>query len=226
MNAIRGVGSWQSIRSGFTIIELLIVVVVIAILAAIALVAFNGITKRATNTQIADTVGQYRKALALYKVDYGTLPLMGGPTTAGFCLGKGYPNYDGDPEGDCINDHDFDAFNFNEDNAIHTALTPYISSLPTIQREGFLADGHRFNGLLYMYDPYIRIDNVWAQRAIIFYYVQGANQDCQVPVLRYVGSGSNTGVGGNPSDFLFERANPNKYSFSNGYATACAFALD
>lgn len=38
---------------GFTIVDLLIVIVVIAILAAITIVAFNGIQQRARNTQMA-----------------------------------------------------------------------------------------------------------------------------------------------------------------------------
>ena len=38
-------------RTGFTIVELLIVIVVIGILAAITIVAFNGIQTRAKNTQ-------------------------------------------------------------------------------------------------------------------------------------------------------------------------------
>ena len=37
---------------GFTIVELLIVIVVIAILAAISIVAYNGIQSRANNTKI------------------------------------------------------------------------------------------------------------------------------------------------------------------------------
>jgi prepilin-type N-terminal cleavage/methylation domain-containing protein len=39
-------------QSGFTIVELLIVIVVIAILAAITVVAYNGIQDRARNSSI------------------------------------------------------------------------------------------------------------------------------------------------------------------------------
>ena len=50
----------QTKSSGFTIVELLIVIVVIAILAAITIVAYNGIQDRANTTAnqgIASTLG-------------------------------------------------------------------------------------------------------------------------------------------------------------------------
>lgn len=56
---------------GFTIVELLIVVVVIAILAAITIVAFNGIQQRAQNSAIQSTISQAAKKLEIYKADVG-----------------------------------------------------------------------------------------------------------------------------------------------------------
>ena len=74
---------WASAKNkhGFTIVELLIVVVVIAILATIAFVAYNGIQNRAKNQQTASTVRSYYSALASYGVKNGTLP------SARACLG-------------------------------------------------------------------------------------------------------------------------------------------
>jgi len=51
------------LNKGFTIVELLIVIVVIGILAAITIVAYNGITNRANNTQ-AITVNENLTRLA------------------------------------------------------------------------------------------------------------------------------------------------------------------
>lgn len=72
---------------GFTIVELLIVIVVIAILASISVVAFNGIRERAENTKTVTAVGQFAKGLVLYKSREGVYPLQ---TANNFwCVGQG-----------------------------------------------------------------------------------------------------------------------------------------
>lgn len=55
-------------RSGFTIVELLIVVVVIAILAAITIVAYNGINDRAKASAASSAAQQVGKKIATYAV--------------------------------------------------------------------------------------------------------------------------------------------------------------
>lgn len=61
---------WAKER-GFTIVELLIVIVVIAILAAITIVAFNGIQARARDNVRKQDLAQLVKATKLYAVDNG-----------------------------------------------------------------------------------------------------------------------------------------------------------
>jgi type II secretion system protein G len=63
-------------QKGFTIVELLIVIVVIAILAAISIVAYNGIQQRARDTKRASDIGQVKKMLELYKADVGAYPAV------------------------------------------------------------------------------------------------------------------------------------------------------
>lgn len=56
-------------QPGFTIVELLIVIVVIAILAGISLVAFTGVQQRARDSQRLSDVKQITKAMQLWSTD-------------------------------------------------------------------------------------------------------------------------------------------------------------
>lgn len=66
---------WAKKQKGFTIVELLIVVVVIAILAAITIVAYNGIAQRAKDSVAKNAISSAQKKLATYRIENGdTLP--------------------------------------------------------------------------------------------------------------------------------------------------------
>ncbi len=65
-------------QKGFTIVELLIVVVIIAILAAITIVAYNGIQNRAKTAAAQSTAAMVAKKAEAYNVDDAT---TGYPTT-------------------------------------------------------------------------------------------------------------------------------------------------
>ncbi|AHB41927.1 hypothetical protein RAAC3_TM7C00001G0054 [Candidatus Saccharibacteria bacterium RAAC3_TM7_1] len=58
-------------HKGFTIVELLIVIVVIAILAAITIVAYNGIQQRARDSIRSQDLATIKKALLTYDAAYG-----------------------------------------------------------------------------------------------------------------------------------------------------------
>ena len=64
----------QNRHTGFTIVELLIVIVVIGILAAISIVAYNGIQSRARTTSVYADLTNIRKKLEIYNVDHGQYP--------------------------------------------------------------------------------------------------------------------------------------------------------
>lgn len=59
---------------GFTIVELLIVIVVIGILAAIVIVAYNGIQDRAKNTKYQTDAAALQKGAEAVNADLGAYP--------------------------------------------------------------------------------------------------------------------------------------------------------
>lgn len=59
---------------GFTIVELLIVIVVIAILAAITIVAFNGVQQRARVATAQSELASMAKKLEMHRIDNGSYP--------------------------------------------------------------------------------------------------------------------------------------------------------
>lgn len=77
--------------SGFTIVELLIVVVVIGILAAIVTVAYTGITQRANDSKRSAELRSIAAAIDLYYIDNGGYPRCGatGPNVSPYPLGSG-----------------------------------------------------------------------------------------------------------------------------------------
>lgn len=68
----------QQKRNGFTIVELLIVIVIIGILAAITAVAYNGVQERARDARRLTDMKTIQGLLELYKSDHGSYP----PVTA------------------------------------------------------------------------------------------------------------------------------------------------
>jgi prepilin-type N-terminal cleavage/methylation domain-containing protein len=61
-------------QTGFTIVELLIVIVVIGILAAITIVAYNGVQGRANDTAIQSDLQNIAQKLEIYKADFAVYP--------------------------------------------------------------------------------------------------------------------------------------------------------
>ena len=128
-------------QKGFTIVELLIVIVVIAILAAISIVAYNGIQTRAENTKTINGVTAYAKALSLYAADKGVYP-----TVAGYpCMGTPSANSCGRTTtvtGGC----DFSG-GTSTDTSFDSLLVPtYVSAKPALSDQTMNCSGSIYKG--------------------------------------------------------------------------------
>lgn len=67
---------WAQKQAGFTIVELLIVVVVIAILASISIVVYSGIQQRARDVRRTADIDNVKDMLEIYKAQVGTYPAV------------------------------------------------------------------------------------------------------------------------------------------------------
>lgn len=84
-------------KSGFTIVELLIVIVVIAVLAAITIVAFTGIQDKAVTSTLQSDLSNAAKTLKLYYHENGSYPTSIDPVT--YCPTPADPDHCLKPSG-------------------------------------------------------------------------------------------------------------------------------
>ena len=84
-------------QAGFTIVELLIVVVVIAILAAISIVAYTGISDRAYNSAVQNDIRNFANKIIEYNALNGGYPVGGRPSGATTSSHLAIPNVDSYP---------------------------------------------------------------------------------------------------------------------------------
>lgn len=61
---------WAVKQKGFTVVELLIVIVVIAILAAITIVSYNGVTRMANESTVQSSIQSVRQKIATYATEH------------------------------------------------------------------------------------------------------------------------------------------------------------
>lgn len=149
---------------GFTIVELLIVIVIIGILASITTLAFNGVRERAYATRAQSVVDSYLKVLQMYKVDHGEYPSYPGSDSPGTwaCLGTTthYPATSEFPAGVCELWTGPDVVVTPE---LNSALSPYLShitdgSLPRVNYGDGVARGAQYYGWGKTIDYYVNKD--------------------------------------------------------------------
>lgn len=151
--------------SGFTIIELIVVIVVIGILAAITIVAYNGVQARALNTARISEVDAWQKQFMLYYAANGANPSV---APGNYCLGTGFPG------GACRNYKESGTNTYYQANntALMTALQQTNGALPTGPRQPV---NNAYIG------PFV---NIWAGNTgfSMFSFFTGKNTDCPLPM--------------------------------------------
>jgi prepilin-type N-terminal cleavage/methylation domain-containing protein len=143
-------------QHGFTIVELLIVIVVIGILAAISIVAYTGVQNRARNTQILSGMNTYVKALATYTTDKGVYPV---PTGFIACFG-GINNCNG-------------SANATYTAQLATELLPYLSNASTLLSGA--------GSLINYTSNYAMPDGGAAFTGMYIYFIQYGTSTCPAP---------------------------------------------
>ena len=79
-------------RRGFTIVELLIVIVVLSILSVVTVVAFNGVQARSKDAARHAELSQIDRLIEMYKSTNGNYPSMNMVTGQMYCVGTGFPS--------------------------------------------------------------------------------------------------------------------------------------
>ncbi len=144
---------------GFTIVELLVVIVVIAILASVSVVAYNGIQDRANASKAASAVEQYAKVFQIYKVEEGEFPHS--DSVNAVCLGppNSFPSTGVFDEGSCASWGEGQGFQQHYANEeINDALQSVITQIPsatlstvvaTSNRDGWSSPSPSYRGIIY-----------------------------------------------------------------------------
>lgn len=152
--------------SGFTIVELLIVIVVIAILAAITVVAYNGVQQRANNTARIANAQNAVKLVTAYIATYGTYP-----ATTISCIGNGFAENNTKCWGIDSATPAIRHAAFND-----TELSK-IGSLPNNTTPPVQTPSYKALGPVYVYSAAYTVDGS-PNPLIIAYFLDGQNQNC------------------------------------------------
>lgn len=149
----------QNTKSGFTIVELLIVIVIIAILATITIVAFNGVTQRAKNSAKVSNVESIAKLIKLYHVDHQAYPLA---VDGGWCL---------------TTDNTCTQYNGTVVSTNNSALMTALREFGTPPASAGDDTSGTYYGIQYLYSSTRQLDSV-VNPLILVFWLNGTNQTC------------------------------------------------
>lgn len=200
-------------QRGFTIVELLIVIVIIGVLAAITVVVFNGIQERATNASRISSAQTFLKAIEGYIAQNGRIP--GDPAAYGSCLGRNSANMcNGVSSADIAAGRDSEP-----DPVLDAELLTVINQLPKVPEKPVVPNEEWYTPreaigpiLLESSDRFVDDELIpWA----IHFWLQGSNVPCGLIVLRDMGWDPVEGR------IIYERAGISSYTLSQAGVTEC-----
>lgn len=218
-------------RRGFTIVELLIVIVVIAVLAAIVIVSYNGISQRARNVSRIEAANAIIKNMQLYQAQNGKdslLPIFLSLDSTTQCIGIDYEDVDpgsghscrweqpisGSSQSTPVNQAMYNALRtMSEYSMDYTPVTQanFSGYTKIVSSSPFLTGG-RSDTFSYSLDGGPQIDHM----VLLSYRLEGVNQNCTLPTVRVATETS--------TQKNYTSGHP--YSASLGGATECWVWLD
>lgn len=174
-------------RSGFTIVELLIVIVIIGILSTLVIVAYNGIQLRTKNTQRISAASQASKVINLLVQDKGANSILSQiPADTGVCFGKNLIDVNADNRGDCSYNG---ASAFTSENTNINLLFEGTGSYKNVQYSRVVFTGGTTIDAPIITNYASTIDGRSA-RLQLRYYLESEGQNCGLKVLTSTGAPS------------------------------------
>lgn len=150
---------------GFTIVELLIVIVLIGILTAIIMISYTGVETHANNAATTSALDQAVGSILLYHADTNKWP---NADNLNYCLTK---------------DNTCTMYNGTAITNDNTGLIANLASYGGLPDK--VKGGDTYYGLSYIYFSAYTLDNVPTPFMIIF-WLQGTNQDCQATTSKLI----------------------------------------